>query len=98
MRKFYVEGLSLLLLLVLTFNVKAQYQVNGNASQTSCNCYLLTPDQNNMSGSVWNLNQINLNNPFDYIFDVFFGYNDPGADGIGFVLQPISTSVGGSGG
>ena len=35
---------------------------------------------------------------FDFTFDVFLGYNDVGADGIAFVLQPISTIVGTSGG
>ncbi len=76
----------------------AQYAINGNATQISCNCYRLTPDANSQSGSVWNLNQINLHNSFDFIFDVYFGTNDGGADGIGFVLQPISTTVGGGGG
>lgn len=75
-----------------------QYQVNGNAVQLSCNCYLLTQDLNTQSGSVWNTNEIDLNTSFDFTFDVFLGYNDNGADGIAFVLQPINTSVGSSGG
>ncbi len=75
-----------------------QYQVNGNADSLSCNCYLLTDDLNGQSGSVWNINEIDLNNSFDFTFDVFLGYNDNGADGIAFVLQPISTSVGSTGG
>lgn len=83
---------------IMPFGLMAQYAVNGNATQINCNCYRLTPDANNQSGSVWNLNQINLHNPFDFIFDVYFGVNDGGADGIGFVLQPISTTVGGGGG
>lgn len=80
------------------FPVAAQYAVNGSANQISCNCYRLTPDANNQSGSVWNLNQIDLSNPFDYYFDVFLGCSDAGADGLAFVLQPISTTVGGGGG
>lgn len=80
------------------FSAYPQYAVNGNASQISCNCYRLTPDANTQSGSVWNLNQINLSNAFDYYFDVFLGCNDGGADGLAFVLQPVSTTVGGSGG
>ncbi|MBC7936087.1 MAG: PKD domain-containing protein [Rhizobacter sp.] len=75
-----------------------QYTVNGNALQQSCNCYRLTDDFGNQSGSVWNNNQIDLSNSFDYNFDVFLGNNDGGADGIAFVLQPISTSVGSLGG
>lgn len=94
----------LVFLLIINFpllivNCFAQtYAVNGDADSISCNCYLLTPDQNTKSGSVWNVNQIDLNNSFDFIFDVFLGYNDVGADGIAFVLQPISTVVGSSGG
>ena len=42
--------------------------------------------------------QINLNNPFHFNIDLFLGCNNGGADGIAFVLQPISTSLGSSGG
>lgn len=74
------------------------YHINGNASQENCNCYTLTSDQPFMSGSVWNINKINLTQSFDYHFNVFLGCNDTeGADGIAFVLQPISTSLGSSG-
>ncbi|MFT3949497.1 MAG: PKD domain-containing protein [Agriterribacter sp.] len=74
------------------------YHINGNASQENCNCYTLTPNQAFASGSVWNINKINLNQSFDYHFNVYLGCNDTeGADGIAFVLQPISTSIGSSG-
>lgn len=77
----------------------AQYTVNGNASANNCHCYTLTPNSNNQSGSVWNNFKINLSQSFDFNFDINLGCNDAnGADGIAFVLQPISTSVGGSGG
>lgn len=50
------------------------------------------------SGSVWNSNKISLNNSFDFHFNVFLGCLDEnGADGIVFILQPISTSVGTTG-
>lgn len=91
-------GLFFLFLTLVSHSAFSQYAVNGNAAQISCNCYRLTPDLNGQSGSVWNLNKINLYNPFDYVFDTYFGVNDGGADGIGFVLQPISTTVGSSGG
>lgn len=91
-------GLLMLSAFCLSQIAFAQYAVNGNAAQISCNCYRLTPDANSQSGSVWNLNQINLYNSFDYVFDTYFGSNDGGADGIGFVLQPISTTIGSSGG
>jgi gliding motility-associated-like protein len=74
------------------------YHMNGSALQENCNCYTLTKDEFNQSGSVWNINKINLNNSFDYKFNVFLGCRDgDGADGIVFVLQPISTSVGTTG-
>lgn len=74
------------------------YHINGNASQENCNCYTLTKDQTSQSGSVWNINKIDLTQSFDYHFNVFLGCRDSmGADGIAFVLQPISTSVGSTG-
>jgi gliding motility-associated-like protein len=75
------------------------YILNGSAIQNTCNCYTLTPAVNTQSGSVWNATKISLNNPFDFVFNVFLGCTDAnGADGISFTLQPISTSVGTSGG
>lgn len=89
------------MMLGLHFNVtvsQAQYVTNGTATQLSCNCYRLTLAQNAQFGSVWNENMISLTEPFDFTFDVFLGYNPAGADGIAFVLQPISTSIGVAGG
>ncbi len=76
----------------------SQYILNGAAVQNSCNCYTLTPAQFTQAGSVWNSNKINLNNPFDFWFNVYLGCLDAnGADGIVFMLQPISTSIGSTG-
>ena len=78
---------------------RSQYILNGNATQNSCNCYTLTQPLNNQFGSVWNANKINLNNPFDFVFNVYLGCLDAnGADGIVFILQPLSTSIGTGGG
>lgn len=77
---------------------KAQYVANGTATQLSCNCYRLTLAQIDQSGSVWNSNMIDLTEAFDFTFDVYLGSSNGGADGIAFVLQPISTSIGSSGG
>jgi gliding motility-associated-like protein len=75
------------------------YHVNGNAFQETCNCYTLTPDVLFQSGSMWNINKISLNEPFDFKFNIYLGCTDgEGADGIAFVLQPISTSIGAAGG
>ncbi|MBL0357606.1 MAG: PKD domain-containing protein [Chitinophagaceae bacterium] len=78
--------------------LNAQYTVNGNASRNDCHCYTLTPNAFNQSGSVWNNFKIDLAQSFDFNFDIYLGCDDAGADGIVFVLQPISTSVGTSGG
>ncbi len=90
------------LLIALTFfihhSITAQYTVNGNASKDNCHCYTLTPNSFNNSGSVWNDIKINLSQSFDFSFDINLGCDDAGADGIVFVLQPISTSVGTAGG
>lgn len=78
--------------------VDSPYHINGAAFKENCNCYTLTPAQNTRSGSVWNINKINLNEPFEFSFDVNLGCTDAnGADGIVFVLQPISTNVGTTG-
>jgi hypothetical protein len=76
----------------------SQYILNGSATRDNCNCYTLTPAAFTQSGSVWNSNKINLNNPFDFNFNVYLGCLDGnGADGIVFILQPISTSLGATG-
>ncbi|WP_462254820.1 L-type lectin-domain containing protein [Ferruginibacter sp.] len=96
---FAKQILSLLLVLISNSLLAQQYTVNGNAAQLSCNEYRLTQAINTQSGSVWNNIRIDLTQSFDFNFDVFLGAsNSPGADGIAFVLQPISTSVGSTGG
>ncbi|MDQ6610741.1 MAG: PKD domain-containing protein [Bacteroidota bacterium] len=88
-----------LLLSILSHGVLySQYILNGSAQKNSCNCYTLTPATAIQSGSVWNSNKINLKTSFDFWFNVNLGCLDAdGADGIVFILQPISTSVGSTG-
>ncbi|MDQ3276840.1 MAG: PKD domain-containing protein, partial [Bacteroidota bacterium] len=84
--------------LFVAFRASGQYILNGSAQKVSCNCYTLTDERMTQSGSVWNSNKINLSTSFDFWFNVFLGCRDnTGADGIVFILQPISTSVGTSG-
>ncbi len=88
-----------LVLALISSGQPGTYILNGSASQNTCNCYTLTPPSNNVSGSVWNANKIDLSVGFDFIFNVYLGcIDDNGADGIVFMLQPISTSVGTNGG
>ncbi len=91
-------GVTICAMLFFTQESKSQYVVNGTAEQLSCNCYRLTEAINNEGGSVWNSNQISLEDPFDFTFDVYLGNIPSGADGIAFVLQPVSTAVGTTGG
>ena len=94
----FEKSLFFLVFLLMANSLFGQYTLNGNASQNNCNCYTLTNDAFQQSGSVWNNNKINLTRSFDFKFDVFLGCSDnPGADGIAFVLQPISTNVGSQG-
>jgi len=74
------------------------YVLNGSARQDNCNCYTLTSPSNSQSGSVWNSTKINLYKSFDFNFNVYLGCKDnDGADGIVFILQPLSTSIGAAG-
>ena len=88
----------LIMICIVPLRSSAQYQINGNATQTSCNCYQLTPAAASQSGSVWNVNLLDLSVPFNFTFDVFLGCNEGGADGMAFVLQPLSVNAGSSGG
>ena len=75
-----------------------QYIVNGDAVKQG-NCYQLTEDRDFEGGSVWYQDKVDLRESFDLYFDIFLGCKDiDGADGIAFVLQPISTSIGSAGG
>ena len=78
--------------------ITPNFILNGDATIQPGNVFQLTPAIGNQSGSVWNNIQINLNNPFHFNIDIFLGCNNGGADGMAFVLQPISTSLGSSGG
>jgi len=79
----------------------ATYTVNGSAfANPECGCYTLTPNVGSQAGSIWNENQLNLNNSFDFTFQLYLGCGglNGGADGIAFALQPIGTAVGTLGG
>jgi len=98
MKKLLIYFFLPLLGVFISKNSLSQYILNGSATQNNCNCYTLTTANNTLSGSVWNSNKISLNNSFDFHFNVYLGCQDfNGADGIVFILQPISTSVGTTG-
>jgi gliding motility-associated-like protein len=98
MKKLLIYFFLPLLGIFISKNSHSQYILNGSATQNNCNCYTLTTANYTLSGSVWNSNKISLNNSFDFHFNVYLGCQDfNGADGIVFILQPISTSVGTTG-
>jgi gliding motility-associated-like protein len=79
--------------------LSAQYVVNGNAVSISNNCFRLTAANPFEGGSVWYNSRVDISQSFELYFSVFLGCLDAGgADGIAFVLQPISTGIGQSGG
>ena len=95
-------------LFIVSSSLKAQFAVNGSASSMGGNCYQITPDVFSSSGSIWNTDKIDISSAFDISAKLYFGYHDLyqgtgaistgcGADGIVFVLQQVSTSVGSSG-
>ena len=85
----YTDGVTSTTLIVNpTPTLTGSFILNGNAAQPIPNTYRLTQALNSQSGSAWNSVTLNLTQPFTFDVDMFFGYNNGGADGIAFVLQP----------
>ena len=81
------------ILFMSVFALNAQMVTSGSAFAQSCDCYTITPDANVQAGGIWSPNTIDLNNPFDFSFQVYLGADDVwGADGIVFVLQQGQTN------
>ncbi len=72
----------------------AQIQVNADAIQLDDFCFQLTDEVPNQASTIWNVNKINLFQPFDTTVQVMLGCNDSGGDGIVFAFQPIGISAG----
>lgn len=88
------------LIVVFNHSVLGQnYTVLGSAASfQGCNCYTITPDAGNQAGAIFQNNTINLNNSFDYTFNVFLGCNGSGgADGLMFVLTSNPNGLGNPG-
>lgn len=74
------------------------FKINGNTTVTT-NEATLTVATNNQGGSIWSNQKIDLSKDFTISTELNFGTNDgSGADGIAFVLQPLSSDLGGWGG
>lgn len=75
------------------------FVLNGSAVYNGNTCYALVPDRRSSVGSIWYEDFIGLDEDFVVSFEMNLGCRDNfGADGLAFVFQPISTSLGVSGG
>ena len=72
------------------FNLANDATISGNEAT-------LTLAQNGKKGMIWSDFKIDLDEDFSVEADLFFG-NTWGADGIAFVMQPLSNDAGGGGG
>ena len=93
-----IKYYSLFICTLISFHVKAQYEINGSAVHTGSGDYILTPASEAQVGSIWFKKKISLKESFDLDFELYFGTKNGGAGGISFCLQPLSTSIGISGG
>lgn len=103
--KTYRFAAVLFLFIAFSSQSFAQFNIVGSALSTGSGCYTLT-NTTGQSGAVWNTTPVNLNQPFDITLTLNFGCtgtpqgddnvgNAPncGADGISFILQPMSSGV-----
>lgn len=89
----------ILISVLLVQGARAQWVLNGDAEELGDNCFQLTEELPTQAGSVWYDSLINLEEDFEVNFEIYLGTLDAsGADGIAFVLQPVSTGLGESGG
>ncbi|MFT6850501.1 MAG: hypothetical protein ACJATA_001315 [Sphingobacteriales bacterium] len=77
---------------------QAQFVLNGNALDEGEGCFTITEASKNQAGSIWYLNRADLNQDFSVQFQLYLGCDNDGADGMAFVMQPLGTGVGSSGG
>jgi gliding motility-associated-like protein len=80
---------------------QGQYIYNSPAGNfvNNGNCFRTNAGGTGLRGAIWYNGAINLNQPFDYTFNLMLGCFDNGADGMAFVLQNFgTTNQGGPGG
>lgn len=76
-----------------------EFIINGDAFSTGNQCFTLTRELVGQAGSIWYQSKIDLREDFQVAFSINLGdKNFDGADGVAFLLQPISTAIGSSGG
>ena len=80
---------------VSDFLLRGNTATLGSGASTE---FRLTDAVGGQFGAVWNQTRLDLTRDFDISSQVYLGNNNAGADGIAFVLQPLSTNQGSSGG
>lgn len=94
-----MKKLLLIVALGFTFTGYSQFILNGDAIDLGDGCIQLTEEVMSQAGSVWYDTLISLEDDFNVDFYINLGDLDAGgADGIAFVLQPVSTGLGSVGG
>ncbi len=93
-----MRSILLIISLIVAVDSRAQFVLNGSALELGDDCIRLTPALITQTGSAWYPDKINLLEDFRVETEINLGSSDAGADGIAFVLQPVSTAIGASGG
>lgn len=75
-----------------------EFVVSGNATIINEDTVRLTEAIGNQAGFIWSQNLVNFEQNFNLEAELFLGNQDFGADGIAFVIQPISNDEGSLGG
>ncbi|MGB4905231.1 MAG: gliding motility-associated C-terminal domain-containing protein [Saprospiraceae bacterium] len=91
--------------MTLHFTATAQFKISGDASQTSAQCFELTPDQQFKQGSVISRQKLDVQQDFTIAVTMNFGrqnFTTSGADGIAFIMMtdtfiPVTGNGGGIG-
>jgi len=84
----------LLILIVLAQPGFAQFHTNSNARELAGHCFELTPDASEQKGTVWTLETIDFNQPFDTIVWIMPGADNNGGDGLVFAFHTGIISLG----
>lgn len=72
--------------------------ISGSAVVVDSDVVRLTQATGNQAGFVWSQNLVNFEQNFNLEAELYLGTQDFGADGIAFVLQPLSNNEGSLGG
>ncbi|MBD3638669.1 MAG: gliding motility-associated C-terminal domain-containing protein [Crocinitomicaceae bacterium] len=91
-----IKVLAFLYILIFTgVHVYSQYTTTGSASPMSgCNQFEITPNSTNQLGSMHANTQVDLTTNFSLLFEVKFGCDEFGGEGLAFVLQPGAWTLG----